>query len=556
MKTNLLTLLSALTFMTSSTLIVAGQQDYKIDVWVDNWFSAYLEGSPLLEDSVSINTERSFNAETQRFSATTPFVLAFVLKDFKQNDTGLEYIGSRRQQIGDGGFITQITQLSNNAVIAVSSDKMRCKVIHKAPLERSCAKQKRPVAGQGACQFTRTAQPEGWKVAGFDDSAWPLATEYSAAQVQPKQGYDKIDWDNSAKLIWSDDLEKDNTLLCRLTVGEAKYTSSAIHDTLEPHTHFAHFSNVETSKSGAYLHIASNGLPEHNMMQGISNWQQQVPLPQQYSGANSWQIPLEPVLADKPLLTKAHFHKGAIAIAVNGVPIFNALNNRGEYAADIGELDLWGGHSGKADDYHYHLAPEHLEKIVGKGQPIAYALDGFAVYGKTTKTLDQYLGRFNEKGTYQYHATDYPPYLIAGLRGVVKTDSAANAPEDQIVPQPRSQPIRSNDYGPLKGAVITGFKQNSNHSYTLNYEVKGIAKSIKYSWDNNHQYLFTYSDGNGQLRTENYSLNTQSASAFNHKSSKKRPTTNDTFSDHKTRKYCGDNICDNTENANSCAVDC
>ncbi|MGB4709182.1 MAG: hypothetical protein WBH50_06565, partial [Fuerstiella sp.] len=32
-----------------------------------------------------------------------------------------------------------------------------------------------------------------------------------------------------------------------------------------------------------------------------------------------------------------------------------------------GELDEWGGHCGRGDDYHYHTAPVHLETIVGKG---------------------------------------------------------------------------------------------------------------------------------------------------------------------------------------------
>ena len=54
-----------------------------------------------------------------------------------------------------------------------------------------------------------------------------------------------------------------------------------------------------------------------------------------------------------PLSLKTNFMKGAVAIAPNGVPIFNPLNNTGEDAYAIGELDQWGGHCGKADDYHY-----------------------------------------------------------------------------------------------------------------------------------------------------------------------------------------------------------
>ena len=54
-----------------------------------------------------------------------------------------------------------------------------------------------------------------------------------------------------------------------------------------------------------------------------------------------------------------------------------ALNNRGDDALLAGELDDWGGHCGRADDYHYHIAPTHLQTVVGKKVPIAYALDGF-----------------------------------------------------------------------------------------------------------------------------------------------------------------------------------
>ncbi|MCP4073926.1 MAG: YHYH protein, partial [Hyphomicrobiales bacterium] len=174
------------------------------------------------------------------------------------------------------------------------------------------------------------------------------------------------------------------------------------------------------------------------MMKGITSWQQQVPLPQDYYGSNSWSIPIKPKIANNPISTADHFHRGAIAVAVNGIPMFNALNNRGEFAANVGELDKWGGHSGRADDYHYHLAPEHLEDFVGKGNPIAYALDGYPVYTQTTDKLDKYLGRFNKTGSYQYHAVDHPPYFIAGLRGEVTTDSPSSAPEDQIIPQART----------------------------------------------------------------------------------------------------------------------
>lgn len=213
-------LILALAMLLAHSTMASEATSYQIDVWADNWFAAYLNAKPLLEDSVPITTERSFNAESSSFSAKLPFTLAFEIKDFKQNDTGLEYIGSRRQQMGDGGFITQITDKTSGKVIAVSNSKMRCIVIHKAPLDAVCAREKSPIAGQGSCQFTEKAVPSRWQTPTFDDSSWQHASEYSEAQVRPKRGYNKIRWHSRAKLIWTSDLEKDNTLLCRLTVDE------------------------------------------------------------------------------------------------------------------------------------------------------------------------------------------------------------------------------------------------------------------------------------------------------------------------------------------------
>ena len=140
---------------------------------------------------------------------------------------------------------------------------------------------------------------------------------------------------------------------------------------------FAPFApKVKTHADEKFFFVESDGLPAHNMMVGITAWQQQVPLPQPYFGDNAWRFPLAPVPAAQPQTIKNHFLRGAIAIAANGIPIFNPQNNRGEISAEIGELDQWGGHCGRADDYHYHAAPLHLQTIVGRALPIAYALDG------------------------------------------------------------------------------------------------------------------------------------------------------------------------------------
>ena len=136
---------------------------------------------------------------------------------------------------------------------------------------------------------------------------------------------------------------------------------------------FEKFDGISTSSDSNYFYVSSNGLPSHNMMIGITNWQQQFPINQNYTGDNSWSVPINPEFSNEPMSSNENFMKGALAIAVNGIPIFNPLNNRGEDANAIGELDQWGGHCGKADDYHYHLPPTHLTEIVGEDQPIAYS---------------------------------------------------------------------------------------------------------------------------------------------------------------------------------------
>ncbi len=201
-------------------LDTSGDSNIKGEVWADNWFALYKSDGLLIEDSVSINTERSFNAETFTFNTDYPLMLNFIVKDFKENDTGLEYIGARNQQMGDGGFIAQFTDTTTGQVIAATSANWKCMVIHEAPLDKSCEGESNPVAGQGACGFIALDEPSGWQGIDFDDSGWTNATVYSESQVSPKDGYDQISWDSSAQLIWGSDLETDNTLLCRLKVEQ------------------------------------------------------------------------------------------------------------------------------------------------------------------------------------------------------------------------------------------------------------------------------------------------------------------------------------------------
>jgi hypothetical protein len=264
--------------------------------------------------------------------------------------------------------------------------------------------------------------------------------------------------------------------------------------------------DVYTHWDATYFYVESIGIADHTMMAGITNWQQQVPLPQCYTGNNAWSIPLSPVIAATPVPVNAqHFSRGAIALAVNGVPIFNPYTNTGVDAFLDGQLDNFGGHSGRADDYHYHIAPLSLYSQTTATLPIAYALDGFAVYGSlepdgsAMTTLDGNHGHYGTNGTYHYHGTSAAPYMIGKMVGQVTEDSTL-----QIVPQAAATPVRPAQ-NPLPGATITACVPNgSNNGYTLSYTLNSQNYSLDYDWTTGGVYTFdSISPGGTVTKTYN-----------------------------------------------------
>ncbi|MDI9888092.1 hypothetical protein QMZ92_27915 [Streptomyces sp. HNM0645] len=163
-----------------------------------------------------ITTERSFNSETFTFTATAPFTVAIEAKDYKETDSGLEYIGTGKQQMGDGGLIAQITNTENGEVVAVTDSSWSALVVQRAPLNTACEQSDDPTT----CESETIDTPENWTSADFDSAPWASATEWTADEVGPKEGYADVDWDAGAKLIWGSDLKVDNTILFRKEVGE------------------------------------------------------------------------------------------------------------------------------------------------------------------------------------------------------------------------------------------------------------------------------------------------------------------------------------------------
>jgi arylsulfatase A-like enzyme len=248
----------------------------------------------------------------------------------------------------------------------------------------------------------------------------------------------------------------------------------------------------------------SDNMPDNmpNRMYGITSWQQQVPIPAAYFASvtnpegttaslgygqpNYWRLPLAPTVAATPTLiftpgsTNNNFQRGAVALASNGIAIFNPANNTGRVSYEIGELDYYGGHCGQADDYHYHIVPMHLSARFGgplsDDKPVAWALDGYPIYGyvepdgSARQTLDSLGGHDHGNGWgYHYHAvgnntvdathpygTPQTPYMMTSFKGTVVNFGG------QVDGQPEISPIRQSGTGGYTAQPVNGALFNAN----------------------------------------------------------------------------------------------
>ncbi len=252
-----------------------------------------------------------------------------------------------------------------------------------------------------------------------------------------------------------------------------------------------------------------------NLMVGITSWQQQVPLPAAYFALNTnpadsgsagylkpnyWRIPLVPVAATSPISLTGNFQRGAVALGADGIAIFNPANNTGKVSYEIGELDAYGGHCGLGDDYHYHIFPTHLTAVLGNSKPIAWALDGYPVYGyvepdgSALQALDSdgghdhgtYGYHYHARGTYNSTTSSWKPsspYMMSSMHGTVVNYGG------QIDPQPSASGLRNSGTGgytaaPVAGATITAFKNpvalSTDSSGNLIENVGGTASDDNY----------------------------------------------------------------------------
>lgn len=139
-------------------------------------------------------------------------------------------------------------------------------------------------------------------------------------------------------------------------------------------------------------------------------------------------LPANPTLAAEPSCVPM----GMIGVALNGVAIFNALDDGARDAVAHEVQDLCNGHPQMRGEYHYHGPSPCLPGETGNEKLIGYALDGFGIYSiydatgteLTNADLDACHGRvskvmWNGKrvAIYHYVLTREYPYTIGCFRG-------------------------------------------------------------------------------------------------------------------------------------------
>jgi YHYH protein len=144
----------------------------------------------------------------------------------------------------------------------------------------------------------------------------------------------------------------------------------------------------------------------------------------------SFSLPVSPTRASRP----SCLPMGMIGIALNGVAIFNALDDSHRDAVAHETQDVCDGHPQMRGIYHYHSIPRCLtgSSPASQQELVGYALDGFAILGPraengellTNADLDACHGHTSwivlggkRVHTYHYHATLEYPYTLGCFRG-------------------------------------------------------------------------------------------------------------------------------------------
>ena len=232
-----------------------------------------------------------------------------------------------------------------------------------------------------------------------------------------------------------------------------------------------------------YAYLTSDTYPDHDLMNGITGTNEQIPVPAVDYGA--------PIKLSRSGTTNLNTMDSALGVAVNGVPIYD-YSAAGDLDLDVydetldtyvlGQLDDCGGHAGRGDDYHYHASPSCMianMENAGDDAILGWGYDGYPLYGNNNPdgseiadgTLDTCNGQIDETFGFRYHTSVAAPYVFKCLRGTIDEDVL-----------PRVAPMQGRTDGtPPQGGVTDLSHTVVNGTNRLEYTYSGEQYYLEYS---------------------------------------------------------------------------
>lgn len=236
-------------------LTLCAEQNITASIYADNYFDFYVNGTLIKSDPLDFTPH---NAVKFTFKVDTdyPRVYGVFAKDYA-SESGYEYTGTNKPQLGDGALRIVLSDGT------VSSNKWKCFTTSFGPTNESiasgCSSDKLTL-----CKISSTTPPSNWSSFNFDDSSWSNAKEYTESEagwgMKPSYSNGKcgtmtspidrseknpssittlsdecldpqsISW-GSSKFIWMSDLNRDNSIVCRIK-SDAKSTTNTIPSSL------------------------------------------------------------------------------------------------------------------------------------------------------------------------------------------------------------------------------------------------------------------------------------------------------------------------------------